>query len=148
ASGANIFVNWKALEAAGVDRNAPVSARLRNIKFSKALTIILDSVSGGTVQLGFTTEDGVVTVSTRDDLEKDVVTEVYDVRDLIVPIPDYDPPPAHDVKPNATDPAAKSAGPGDDAAGRGRQEAIDRLTKLIRESVEPPAWEKTARLRE
>ena len=28
-SGANIFVNWKSLEAAGVDRNAPVTARLR-----------------------------------------------------------------------------------------------------------------------
>ena len=43
-SGANIFVNWKSLEGAGVDRNAPVTAKLRNVKFSKALSIILDSV--------------------------------------------------------------------------------------------------------
>src|SRR5205814_2462374 len=42
---ANIFVNWRALEAAGVDKNAPVTARLRNVRFSKALSLILADVS-------------------------------------------------------------------------------------------------------
>src|SRR6185503_19075525 len=88
-SGANIFVNWKALEAAGVDRTAPVTARLRNIKFSKALTIILDSVSGGTVPLGYTIDDGVITISTGEDLDRNVITRVYDTRDLIIDIPDF-----------------------------------------------------------
>ena len=40
-------------------RNAPVSAKLRNIKFSKALTIILESVGGGTTKLSYTIDDGV-----------------------------------------------------------------------------------------
>src|SRR5207249_2105153 len=31
-TGANIFVNWRALEAAGIDKNTPVSARLRDVK--------------------------------------------------------------------------------------------------------------------
>jgi len=45
-SGANIFVNWRALEAAEIDRNAPVTARLSNVKFGKALDLILQDVGG------------------------------------------------------------------------------------------------------
>ena len=43
---ANIFVNWKALEVAGIDRSAPVSTRLKNVKFSKVLRTILESLAG------------------------------------------------------------------------------------------------------
>jgi len=40
-------VNWRALETAGVDRNAPVTARLRDVKFSTALEMILRDVVAG-----------------------------------------------------------------------------------------------------
>src|SRR4029078_5882592 len=89
-TGANIFVNWKALETAGVDRTAPVTLRLRDVKFSKALTTILDDVGGGTVKLGYTIDQGVITISTEEDLARNVVTEHYDIRDLIVNIPDFE----------------------------------------------------------
>ncbi|MDB5332971.1 MAG: hypothetical protein JWP03_4122, partial [Phycisphaerales bacterium] len=45
-SGANLFVNWKVLAAAGMERNTPVSARLRNVKFAQALATVLDAVHG------------------------------------------------------------------------------------------------------
>ena len=57
---ANIFVNWRALEAAGVDKNAPVTARLRDVPFSKVLRTILDDVSGGTTKLDYTIDEGVI----------------------------------------------------------------------------------------
>src|ERR1051325_6984805 len=41
---ANITVNWKAVESAGIPENAPVSARLRDVKLSTALTTILQNV--------------------------------------------------------------------------------------------------------
>ena len=88
-SGANVFVNWKSLEGAGVDKNAPVTAKLRNIKFSKALSIILESVGGGTTKLGYTIDDGVISVSTQEDLAKNTITRVYDIRDLIIDIPNF-----------------------------------------------------------
>ena len=64
-SGLNIFVNWKALEADGVDRNAPVSARLKNVRFDKALETILSSASGNN-RLAFKADRGVLTITTAE----------------------------------------------------------------------------------
>lgn len=81
---ANLFVNWKALEDAGIDRNTAVTVRLRNVKFSKALHVILDQVAGGgPKKLDYAVDGGVITVSTADDLAHNTVTRVYDVRDLM-----------------------------------------------------------------
>jgi general secretion pathway protein D len=86
SSGSNIFVNWKALEAAGIDRNSPVTISLKEIPFRKALQTILAEVGGGTANLGYTIDDGIITVSTRDDLNsaKYQTVKVFDVRDLLV----------------------------------------------------------------
>src|SRR5262249_45621959 len=39
--GVNLDVNWRVLEAAGIDRAARMTARLRDVKFSKALETVL-----------------------------------------------------------------------------------------------------------
>jgi len=79
---ANITVNWKAIESAGIPENAPVSARLRDVKLSTALTTILNNVSGGD-SLSYEIEDGVLTISTVEDLANHTVITVYDIRDLL-----------------------------------------------------------------
>jgi hypothetical protein len=63
---ANIFVNWRALEAAGVKKNVAVSVRLRNLPMHEALRMILDSASEGAKQpLDFTVEEkDVIAVTT------------------------------------------------------------------------------------
>lgn len=96
-SGANIFVNWKSLEAANIDRTAPVTLKLRNVKFAKALNLILANVSGGATKLGYTIDDGVITISTADDLANNKLTRVYDIRDLIINIPDFTNAPIFDL---------------------------------------------------
>ena len=82
-SGANLFVNWKSLEAAGINKNAPVSVRLRNVKFSKAIEMVLDSVAGGQVRLAYFFDNNVLTIATADEAAKNTVTRVYDVKDLV-----------------------------------------------------------------
>jgi type II secretory pathway component GspD/PulD (secretin) len=86
STSSNIFVNWRALEAAGIDRNSPVTISLREIPFRKALQTILAEVGGGTANLGYTIDDGIITVSTRDDLNsaKYQTVKVFDIRDLLV----------------------------------------------------------------
>ena len=67
--GANIFVNWKASKAAGIDKNAPVTARLRNVKFSKALNIDPRQTSAAARSSSATPiDEGVITISTAEDL--------------------------------------------------------------------------------
>jgi Flp pilus assembly secretin CpaC len=81
-TGANILVNWKALEAASIDKQTPVSVTLHDVKFSKVLDIILEQAGGG--KLDHTIDEGVIYISTTDELNKAVVTTVYDIRDLLI----------------------------------------------------------------
>ncbi|HZN66137.1 MAG TPA: hypothetical protein VFB66_12655 [Tepidisphaeraceae bacterium] len=154
-SGANIFVNWRALEAAGIDRNATVTVRLTKVKFSKALTIVLDSVSGGgATPLGYTIDDGVITISTGEDLDRNTITRVYDIRDLIIDIPDFTDAPDFSLQ-SASDQASQGGGGGgggqglfgnnadrsdEEEAGRTRQEMIDEIIRLVTETVSPDSW--------
>ena len=66
-----------------------MTTRLRDVKFSKALQIILASVSTDTVKLGYTVDQGVITISTAEDLAGNTLTRVYDIRDLILQVPDF-----------------------------------------------------------
>ncbi len=117
---ANIFVNWKALESAGIDRNAPVSTRLRNVKFSKVLRTILESVGGGaTSQLSYTVDEGVITISTTEDLARNVETRTYDIRDLIIAIPDFSDAPDLSLTNNGNNGQGTQGGSGGGGGGFG-----------------------------
>ncbi|HTL30544.1 MAG TPA: M56 family metallopeptidase, partial [Tepidisphaeraceae bacterium] len=60
----NIFVNWRSLEAAGIDKNAPVTIRLQNVAFGKVLDLVLESVGGGdNAKLAWTADQGVISIS-------------------------------------------------------------------------------------
>jgi hypothetical protein len=69
--GVNIVVRWNMLEFAGIDRNAPVNVRLKDVALDTALRCILDSVGGlvGT-NVGYVFDGGVVVISTREDLRE------------------------------------------------------------------------------
>ncbi|MCY2955128.1 MAG: hypothetical protein NTU53_24640 [Planctomycetota bacterium] len=101
----NIYVNWRMLESAGITRTTAVTATLKNVTFSQALGIVLKDVTGTGVKIGYAIEDGIITVSTCDDLNSKVVLNVYDVRDLLVVAPDFMEPPdfAPKVDPNRRD---------------------------------------------
>jgi hypothetical protein len=49
------------------------------VKFSRRPDTILRDVGGGTVKLGCTVDEGVITISTEEDLASNVVTNVYDI---------------------------------------------------------------------
>jgi len=82
-SKAEIFVNWKSLESVGVRRDAPVTLHLRNQKLATVLDVMVLMVGLGHGKLGYTVDQGVITISTQDDLAKNVVVRVYDIRDLL-----------------------------------------------------------------
>ncbi len=86
STGAVFDVNWKELATAGIKQDTPVTLDLRDIPLRKALTTILAEVGHGTANLAYTVDDGIIVISTRDDLTsaKYQVVRVYDIRDLIV----------------------------------------------------------------
>ncbi len=66
---ANIFVNWKSLESVGIDKNAPVTLRVRNVSFGKVLDMVLQSAGGSNVKLGYTVDQSVITISAAAEAE-------------------------------------------------------------------------------
>jgi type II secretory pathway component GspD/PulD (secretin) len=88
-SGTNIYVNWTALQAAGIDKTTQVDVHLQDVTVEKALKVVLEYVGGATTQLSFVMSDGVIKISTKDDLNRDTITRVYDIRDLIVRVPNF-----------------------------------------------------------
>jgi hypothetical protein len=62
-TGANLFVDWNALEKAKVDRHAPVNLRLKNVPLDQTLRLILDSAGGNKAVLDFKVEGDTITVS-------------------------------------------------------------------------------------
>ncbi|HZZ43499.1 MAG TPA: hypothetical protein VFE58_11225 [Tepidisphaeraceae bacterium] len=152
-TGANIDVHWRTLEAAGVDRNTAVTTRLRDVRFSKALESILRDVGGGTVTLSYTVDNGVITISTAEDLSKNTTTRVYDIRDLIVDVPDFFGP-QFDIQ--SASQSGQGGGGGqspfqqqnqqqtqvDQTTGKNpvREARITEITSLIEETVAPDSW--------
>ncbi len=111
-SGATFDVNWEALQAAGVKKDAPVTIKLTNIKLPRALQLVLESAGGKQARLHASVEDGRVLVTTWDDYVARYTEERdYEVRDLIVPAD-----------------AAHKTLPGDDLVG------------LIQDSIAPATW--------
>ncbi|MGA2232181.1 MAG: M56 family metallopeptidase [Tepidisphaeraceae bacterium] len=108
---ANIFVDARTLEAAGVDRSTPITLKLHNVKLSKALEAILSMV-GGQTRLAYENDQGVITISTADHFTR-VNTQIFDVRDLIEPLPN---------------------------SKETSEDLLKDLTKLVTQLVAPASW--------
>ncbi|KKK77477.1 hypothetical protein LCGC14_2853230 [marine sediment metagenome] len=70
-AGINIYVQWAALNAAGISESTCVSFQLQNISLEKALRIALRDV-GASCPLGYILDEGVITITTRDEVEASV----------------------------------------------------------------------------
>lgn len=69
-TGANLYVEWPALEAAGIERKAVINFKMRDIPLRHALRFIITSAAGKTKQeVGFAVPGHVIALSTRERLE-------------------------------------------------------------------------------
>ncbi len=87
--GLSISVNWPLVEtAAGVNADTGIPATLlHEVKVETVFDLVLEKASaagGNNVEIGYDVVDGVVRVSTRDDLDRRTQIRVYDVHDLVV----------------------------------------------------------------
>lgn len=84
STNANLHVNWRSLEAAGVARDTPVSIQLRNVPLRKALNYVL----AGTQATWFI-DSGIIEVTTQEIADKHTYTRVYPVDDIVMVVPDF-----------------------------------------------------------
>jgi hypothetical protein len=79
----NIFLNWRALKEQRVVMSLPVTVDLSGKTVPEALDSLLAEVGGDDARLGWMSDEGVYTVSTKTDLAKTTATQTYDVRKAI-----------------------------------------------------------------
>jgi hypothetical protein len=158
-SGANIIVNWKALEAAGVTRDAPVNLHLNGVSLHKAMDLLLTEAAGGDT-ITYVVDQGVIEITTRELADKNMVTRVYPVEDLLMIIPDF-----NDAPQFSLDAAQNGGGGGGSPVGQGggggaaaanplfqqggtqtaevvktKAERAQELVELIEQVVSPDIW--------
>jgi hypothetical protein len=123
-TGVNMSVNWRALEAAGIAADCPVTLKLHELPARIILKQTLDNAGGGNVKLAFRIADGVVRISTADELSREAVTRVYDVRDLIAE--------CITEQSRYVDPRFSKV--------MTAQDSMDALVRVIQETIDPTTW--------
>lgn len=89
ASDLNLYVDWPSLEQVGISRDLEVTLpTLRNITWRKVLNLLLAQAGAslaGAAQIDWAIDAGVLTISTRTELDTHVSLRVYDIGDFLVP---------------------------------------------------------------
>ncbi|MBM4113576.1 MAG: hypothetical protein FJ253_09450, partial [Phycisphaerae bacterium] len=86
-TGLDFYVDWKGLDEIGVRPEDEITLEMPAITGEQALRRILEQLGDENSHPEWAVEDGQVVISTRANLNKRVVTIVYDIRDLIFEIP-------------------------------------------------------------
>ncbi|NNM85408.1 MAG: hypothetical protein HKL96_06615 [Phycisphaerales bacterium] len=159
-SGANIVVNWNALEAAGVSKQATVSLDLRYVTVKKTLELMLSQASSSATLVSYISGN-VLTVTTQGDADTHLVTRVYQVGDLVMTIPNFTSFPQFNLQSatqNSTAQVSSTGGGGIGNAGGGgglfgggtssgqsNIETPDQrgqdLVKLVEHTIQPNVWQ-------
>jgi hypothetical protein len=88
-SGVNIDVNWKALEAINISKNAEINLNLHDVSAGKVLSLILTQAGPGDL-LTYYVDQNVVEITTKEIADQKMITIVYYVMDLLQPNDQFD----------------------------------------------------------
>ena len=136
----SVILATKKLEEAAINLETPMFYRLRNVRMKTALKLIL-----GELGLIYMTYDNVVMITTPEDAGSQLVTRVYDCRDLMKL-----PSPVRRVKIKLMESAQPGVGASgiqpqvrdkkEDAGPDGGYEIVD-LMEVITTTVAPDSWD-------
>ncbi|MGE3180286.1 MAG: hypothetical protein AB7N71_01545 [Phycisphaerae bacterium] len=156
ASNTNVIVRWQTLEDYGIDRETPISLRVRNLRLDQVLSLILEQAAGSDLRLGYLASDQMLTITTADDLDRNTITKVYDISDLLVRTPRF--ADATSIDPSQALSGLASGGGSGGGAGTGgggtiftpaaggeREQveeggAAEEIADLIRNTIAPDSW--------
>lgn len=91
----NIHINWRSLQAIGIQKDTPITLKASNISTARALDLITDELSGSRDKLErvyWLVDDGVLTIATGTALNRHTFTRVFYVADLLTVIPNFEGP--------------------------------------------------------
>ncbi|MFH1745900.1 MAG: hypothetical protein ABIG44_02535 [Planctomycetota bacterium] len=142
-TGMNIHVRWQILADSGIERDRPISIKVRNLRLSQMLWMILREAAGVGSRLGYQAAGKLLIISTHDDLNSEMIVRTYDVRDLLAQVPRFRNAPR--VDPAQVLQAAGNNSGGLMASSTDEPDDADlptpaTLVELITTTIEPDSW--------
>jgi hypothetical protein len=150
----NLVVKWPILQDAGIDPDKPITLKVKGLRFSQVLWMILNEAAGPDVRLAYRAAGPVLTISTHDDLGKEMVTRIYDLRDLLVGIARFEAPQMDPGQALSQVGTSTSGGTGQNlfrgqqsqrrgttAEGTDQTPEMRRLIEIIQQTIEPDSWQ-------
>jgi type II secretory pathway component GspD/PulD (secretin) len=88
-TGANIVVDWKTLTADNIPKDTPVDLRVKNLSLRQVLSLVLNQAGNSDHPLSYYTDRDIIYITTKSEADKHVYTIIYDVRDLLITVPNF-----------------------------------------------------------
>jgi general secretion pathway protein D len=166
-TGENVYVDWKALDFIGVNRDDQVNLQLNDVSAAVALDRILEQVGDELDRPQWAIQDGIVTISSDEALRQHTVSIVYDIRDLLFEVPYFGNAPEVDLSKALNQAPAGTGGgfgggglggggqggggagqtggavfgdPADEPPRISREELVEQIVGIIQENIDPEGW--------
>lgn len=142
----NIDVDWTSLEDIGVERETPVTLQLNAVPVRLVLDRVLEKVSDPDLPASWSVSDGILTIASDEVLRRNTTLEIYDIRDLIFVVPDFDEAPDFDL--SSVLQSGQGGGGQSPFSGSSdtdveippRDERVQAIVDLIQANVDPDGW--------
>ncbi|MBT3201996.1 MAG: hypothetical protein HN350_19010 [Phycisphaerales bacterium] len=151
---ANFYVNWKALEMAGIGKETPITLIAKGISVGKALDMVTAQLSDGKGKLEsiyWLVSGGVVTITTGQSLNTNNIITIHEVGDLLFTAPNFKGPRLGRSVKGAGDASSNDSGIFDvgssgpetteaETAAETRKKTKNSLQKIIVDSIGEDMW--------
>lgn len=140
-----VVINWRSLEAAGVDRKQPISLAVDSITAGQLLALLMQMMQADEPVV-YEITPWYVQLLTRSQALQRPELRIYDVMDLVMAVPDFEAPSfdlSQIVEANADQQALfeedklPPADPDDTQQQRG-----EALAELVAQTIEPDIWQR------
>ena len=157
ATGVSLVIDWRAMDEEGVSPDSPVTVQLEGATAGQVLAVLMRAVQADALDaetmVMFEAHPAWVEVTTRAQLNRRLVTRVYDVQDLVIDVPQFDDAPFLDLNQSLSN--TRSGGSnaqgtqetrGTSSSGVGeasstKQERGEALAALVQSTVQTEVWQ-------
>jgi hypothetical protein len=160
ATSSNMSVDWKALDAAHIAKDTPVTLKMSaQVPLHKVLSMVLNQAAGNGV-LTFFVDEGVIEITTQESSDKVLYSRTYPIQDLLFQPIDATNPPSLSLQ-NASQTQTGGGGTGggggqgggqglfdntnqnnnNNTAGNTQADRATEIIKLITDTVKPELWQ-------
>ena len=156
-AGLPMVIQWRRLEAAGIDPDMRIDIRIDHISTSRLLDLMMSEI-GQDVKLMWEQTEWYVRILTKDMANEESYIRQYSILELIQRVPNFEPPVNFSLSAMTSQRRGRAGGGGGGAGGGGqglfeeddndddqflpsKEERGEQIAQLVRDTIEPDLWE-------